>query len=107
MSVINQDDIKTVLDGIVLSAREELYATAQSELDKYYHFQYDNTKSREWNIYKFNDRLDLYKRQCRQWEEHHNGSSCVVERVRDTYLMPKIKQFLIDLDNHEQAKKST
>ena len=51
-------------------------------------------RSKEWNLYKFSDALEMYKSRCRRWEEHHNGSSCVVERVRDKYLMPKIKDFL-------------
>jgi hypothetical protein len=38
--------------------------------------------------------LNLYQNKCRRWEEMHNGSSCVVERVRDTYVMPKIREWL-------------
>jgi hypothetical protein len=41
----------------------------------------------------FYDMLRLYAGQCRRWEEHHNGSCCVVERVRDTYIMPKVREF--------------
>ena len=96
MSEVTKEDIESVLTGIVSRGKEELYSTPQSELDKYYYFQYDFTRSKEWNLYRFTALLDLYKRQCRAWEEHHNGMSCVVERVRDTYLMPKIRQFIVD-----------
>lgn len=36
----------------------------------------------------------LYAHFCEKWEEQKNGRCCVVERVRDKYLMPKIKEFL-------------
>ncbi len=101
MTEITKEDIEKVLSGVVSKAREELYSTPQNELDKYWYFRYDKTQSKAWNLYKFNSMLDLYKKQCRQWEEHHNGSVCVVERVRDTYLMAKIKQFIMELENHE------
>ena len=94
MTEITKDDIATVLSGIVKNADDELLNTSNQELEKYFYFQYDDTKSKEWNLYKFSDALELYKSRCRRWEEHHNGSSCVVERVRDKYLMPKIKDFL-------------
>lgn len=98
---VNELDIRGVLDGLLKSSHDELMATPQNELDKFWYFQYNTTKSKAWNLYEFNKMLDLYKSQVRRWEEHTNGSSCVVERVRDTYLMPKIKQFIMDLENHE------
>jgi hypothetical protein len=38
--------------------------------------------------------LNLYAGRCRRWEEMHHGSMSVVERVRDAYMMPKIKEFI-------------
>lgn len=35
----------------------------------------------------------MYARSCQRWEEIHNGYVCVVERVRDKYIIPKIKEF--------------
>ena len=94
MIKVTQQDIGAVLSGIIEYADKELVETSNDELDKYFYFQYDENRSKEWNLYKFSDALEMYKSRCRRWEEHHNGSSCVVERVRDKYLMPKIKDFL-------------
>ena len=91
---ITKDDIGAVLSGILKSADKELLETSNDELEKYFYFQYDENRSKEWNLYKFSDALEMYKERCRRWEEFHNGYSCVVERVRDKYLMPKIKDFL-------------
>jgi hypothetical protein len=38
--------------------------------------------------------LNLYAGRCRRWEEMHHGSMSVVERVRDAYMMPKIRAFI-------------
>lgn len=94
MIKVTQQDIGAVLSGIIEYADKELVETSNDELDKYFYFQYDENMSKEWNLYKFSDALEMYKSRCRRWEEFHNGSSCVVERVRDKYLMPKIKDFL-------------
>lgn len=58
-----------------------------------WYFQWEPERSMTWNIYKFHGCLSLYGGSCRRWEEMHNGHVCVVERVRDKYLMPKIKEF--------------
>ena len=92
------DDIKKEMEeiftGILSQAREELKTMTQAELERFWFFTYDDAKSYEYNLYLFQDYLDIYRRKCRQWEELHNGSMCVVERVRDTYLMPKIREFV-------------
>lgn len=100
---IKKEDIEAVFTGILTQARDELKTLSQAELSKFWFFQYDIAKSEHWNLYQFNSMLDLYSRKCRQWEEMHNGSMCVVERVRDTYLMPKIKEFL-ELHNARVAE---
>ena len=69
------------------------------ELDRYWHFKWDDTFSVAWNTYRFHSMLRLYQRQCRRWEEHHGGSCCLVERVRDKYVMPKVREFLIHLES--------
>ena len=94
MTEITKDDIESVLSGILERADDELISTKNEDLEKYFYFQYDENRSKEWNLYKFSDALEMYKSRCRRWEEFHCGSSCVVERVRDKYLMPKIKDFL-------------
>jgi hypothetical protein len=94
---IKKEDIETVLNGILTNAKNELLSKTQSDLEDYWYFRYDADRSKEWNLYQFTKALDLYKSNCRRWEEHHNGNSCVVERVRDQYLMPKITQFIKDM----------
>ncbi len=98
MTDITNQDFENVLGNILSNAKAELISKVQSDLENYWYFEYDITKSKEWNLYLFTKALDIYKSNCRQWEEHHNGYSCVVERVRDQYLMPKIKQFIKDID---------
>jgi hypothetical protein len=75
----------------------DLFDKTKEQLEEYWHFAFDPKKSVEANIYNFHDMLELYGNFCRRWEEHHNGSCCVVERVRDQYLWPKIKRFADDL----------
>ena len=94
MDDIKKEDIAAVFQGILGRAQDELKTMTQAELERFWFFTYDNAKSYEYNLYLFQDYLDLYRRKCRQWEEMHNGSMCVVERVRDTYLMPKIREFV-------------
>jgi len=91
---IKKEDIEAVFTNILTQARDELKTLAQDDLAKFWFFKYDDTKSEHWNLYQFNGMLDLYSRKCRQWEEMHHGNMSVVERVRDAYLMPKIKEFL-------------
>ena len=98
MTEPTKQDIDNVLTTILSNATSELLSKSQSELEHYWYFQYDKTKSKEWNLYQFTKDLDLYKSQCRRWEEHYNGISCVVERVRDRYLMPKIQNFLKEIE---------
>lgn len=90
---VTEKDIGGVLSGVMARADSELFALSAAELDSRWYFQYNEVHSVAWNLYHFNDCLDLYRRSCRRWEEHHNGSCCVVERVRDQYLMPKIREF--------------
>ena len=90
-------EIGNIMTSIVTSHRNEVINTPQDQLDKFWYFKYDPSLSKEWNMYQFSQQLEIFKKDCRTWEEHHNGHCCVVERVRDQYLMPKIKQFMKDL----------
>jgi len=89
--------LKTVIPKILEGFSQELYARTREQLEELWHFRFDPEKSAETNIYHFHDMLKLYSGQVRRWEEHHNGCCCVVERVRDQYLMPKIVAFAEDL----------
>jgi hypothetical protein len=88
-----EDQIKNVLTSLVESFDKEITDKSQNELEGYWFFKWDDSRSIDKNIYEFTKMLDLYKSHCREWEESHNGICCVVEKVRDTYLMPKIKEF--------------
>ena len=85
--------LNAVCGAILANEAEELRNCPQNELDKYWFFKYDETKSLTYNIYEFTKCLEMYRSKCRRWEEYNNGYSCVVERVRDIYLWPKIKEF--------------
>lgn len=90
--------IKEVIQSLSKRMDDELQATPPDELEKqYWHFKWDDEASIEWNTYRFFQSLESYRSSCRRWEEHHHGGRCVVERVRDKYLMPKIREFLTKL----------
>lgn len=91
------ESINNVLASMIGRFQSELFATDEKNLEKYWHFKWNNNASVELNTYEFTEMLEIYNRNCRKWEEHHNGISCVVERVRDKYLMPKIHEFLAAL----------
>lgn len=100
MDNVTEDDIGNLLTGMAKAFDDEYRAMSQDELEQRWFFEYDPAFSVSWNIYKFHDCLGLYSRSCRKWEEIHNGHSCVVERVRDTYLLPKIREFEATLREH-------
>lgn len=77
---------------------DELFALSETDLADQWCFRWDESGSVAWNLYQFSDLLEMHKRRCRRWEEHHNGHVCVVERVRDKYLMARIKEFMTELN---------
>lgn len=93
MNKTTEKDIATVLTSLSDRFDNDLYSKTEAQLEEYWFFTWEETHSLDWNIYNFNKALDLYRGRCRRWEEKHNGCCCVVERVRDKYLMPKIAQF--------------
>lgn len=99
-NAVTPEAINEVLTAIVSRSDAELFALTSEQLQAEWHYRWNSEASLDWNQYKFSDYLELYKRRCRQWEEHHYGSCCVVERVRDTYLMPRIKEFTALLKAH-------
>ena len=92
------EDIKNVMKCIVDNSQQELFACSKDELEKYWHYKPKEDMSEEQRLYNFYKMLKLYASFCRRWEEHHNGSCCVVERVRDNYIMPKIREYLQFID---------
>jgi hypothetical protein len=91
------EHIGEVLASIERRADAELFALTQEQLAAKWYWRWEQERSVEWNIYQFSDMLEMHKRQARRWEEHHGGSCCVVERVRDKYLMPRVREFLAAL----------
>lgn len=89
-----QEQIGDVLTAIAATADADLMALEEAELAAQWYWRWEEDRSVEWNTYKFSDILEMHKRQCRLWEERHNGSCCVVERVRDKYVMPRVREFL-------------
>lgn len=101
---INQDLIKDVVVSLEKGFSDELFSKTSEQLEEYWHFKWNDKRSIEANLYEFFDLLGLYERQCTRWEEHHNGICCVVERVRDAYLMPKIKQLASNIKQNPSLK---
>lgn len=91
------EDIGDVLTALATSFDEDLFAKQEHDLEQYFFWKWDESFSVEWNTYEFYEMLELYNDFCRRWEEHKSGSCCIVERVRDKYLMPKIRYFLSEL----------
>jgi len=89
-----ESNLNNIFTGILKNENDELSCMTKPELENFWFFKYNSKLSIECNMYEFNKMLDLYKRKCRRWEEIHNGNSCVVERVRDEYLIPKINDFI-------------
>lgn len=89
-------DAEQIGDAMTAMAKhfdDDLLALSEENLSAQWYWRWEATRSAEWNIYTFSAALESHKRRCRRWESHHHGSSCVVERVRDKYLMPRIREF--------------
>ena len=97
MNDITKDDIANVITGLSNGFDAELFAMAEEQLDGHWHFKFDPEKRFDLTLYDFFEMIKLYSGFCRRWEEYHNGTCCVVERVRDKYIMPKIKEFLLNV----------
>ncbi len=87
-------DLAEFLTTLSTRMKTDLVSLSREDLERYWDFEIDPAASKPWNVYKFHRALSTYGRACRQWEEVHNGYACVVERVRDHYLLPKIQEFL-------------
>ena len=98
------DAFREVIDEIATALAKtynsELIALSPEEIANEWHWKWEEDGSIEWNTYRFSDILELQKRRWRQWEEHHNGTVCIVERVRDKYVMPRVQEFLKILISH-------
>lgn len=95
MVEITEKDLLDVFTCLLTRQRDELIALSKEQLiaTKWY-YRHDPKLPKYVQFYEFMECLELYKKSCRDWETHHNGHVCVVERVRDEYLIPKIKEFI-------------
>jgi len=91
---ITEEDIGSVILSLADRFKSELMSKTEEELEDCWFFKWEEKASLEQNLYEFHSNLTLYGNFCRRWEEAKNGSCCVVERVRDKYLMPKIREFI-------------
>lgn len=103
---ITEKDIEKTLISLHTAFQNELFGCKKEDLEGYWHFKYNKEKSLVSNLYSFYDMLELYDGFCRRWEEHTNGTCCVVERVRDKYLIPKIKNFVTEMETANQPLNS-
>ena len=94
---VTEKDISDVMGDFMTRIDGEYKDMTESELRERWWFAYCHKKTLRQNFYMFTESLDNYKTTCRRWEELHNGHQCVVERVRDKYLMPKIDEFISNL----------
>jgi len=94
---ITEKEIGDTITAINKTVDTELLGKTKEQLDEYWHFEWEDSDTLEQNLYNFHDMLELYGSFCNQWEEAKNGSCCIVERVRDKYLMPKIREFVEQL----------
>ena len=97
---VTKEDIGKALTSLVEAQEADLLALSADEIAAEWYWRWEDKRSVEWNTYKFSDVLELHKRRWRRWEDHHNGSCCVVERVRDKYVMPRVREFLAALAAH-------
>jgi len=95
MADFTENDLADVFTSVLTLQRDELIALSKEQLivTRWY-YRHDPNLPKYVQLYEFMECLNLYKKSCRDWETHHNGYVCVVERVRDEYLIPKIKEFM-------------
>ena len=101
------EQIGEVLTSFAETVDSELLALDESAVFAQWCWRGDDGQGIEWNTYKFSDMLEIHKRRWRRWEEHHNGRCCVVERVRDKYVMPRVREFLAALATHNAKAQAT
>lgn len=100
---VTKKEIEGVINNLAKSLDDELAQMVESDLEKYWHFKWEDDATNELNLYRFYDMLKLYGYFCEKWEQKHYGHYCIVERVRDKYLLPKIREFLEIFQQNDQA----
>lgn len=93
-NMLAHSDLAGFLTTLSKRMKNDVVSLSREDLERYWDFESDPAASKAWNVYQFHRALSTYGSVCRQWEEAHNGYACVVERVRDRYLLPKIRAFV-------------
>ena len=83
-----------ILPRLIDAMDAQLLTMTPEEIQAHWVWSWQEEASLWWNIYHFADTLELYKEQWRKWEEHHNGTTCVVERVARQYVKPRVDDFM-------------
>lgn len=86
------EELRGALMDMARALDADLLAMSADEIAADWFWKWDHLRGIEWNLYQFASVLEVHKRRWRRWEEHHHGPSCVVERVRDKYVMPKVRE---------------
>lgn len=102
--LLTKDQIGKAITSLAASFDADLLALSADEIADEWYWRWEEGRSVEWNVYTFTDTLALHRRRWRRWEEHHHGSCCVVEHVRDKYVMPRIREFLAELATHQRLR---
>lgn len=97
-----QEQIGGMLTEIASRADSEMMNLEDAELSAQWYWRWEDGRSIEWNTYKFSDALEAHKWRCSRWEARHNGGCFVVERVREKYVMPRVREFLAALATHNE-----
>ena len=84
-----------ILPRLIDAMDAQLLTMTPEEIQAHWVWSWQEEASLWWNIYHFADTLELYKEQWRKWEEHHNGYICVVERVAEKYVKPRVDDFVM------------
>lgn len=88
----NHKHFQDMLSGI----SKRIIGTKAEEPEFYFKWK-DVKNLTPHTIYEWFKALRLYSSSARIWEEQERGSTCVVERVRDNYLLEKCKELLDNL----------
>lgn len=104
MEIDFKDILSQVTSKIDQDYREEIQVSSEDQIRNKWFFRYEPDLSREQNLYHFFQMMELYNKMVRDWEKMHNGYQLVTERVRDKYLMPRIRDFIKDLEKNAKIK---
>ena len=84
-----QKALKSVADSIISMKAEE----------PVFYFSWKDKDIDAKTVYEWLKAMETFRHSAREWEEQERGSVCVVERVRDKYLLEKCQELLDMIKN--------